>query len=305
MWVNKMIQCMGWLTAALVFAFTAATAQELPNASDHENFYEDRKRGWYWYEPEPAQETEILPEPAPLEEKVSLNQLTYQELWDLHPDQFKAYAEEITKIAVGTPSEDNVLQYLLVQDVTRRKALAFASVVGMVGQKYPRFGTEGVYPTTLPGQKALTTLRYREVDQLIRGLGGEFALIMFTQPGCGFCDAQNGVLNFFEDNYNWPVRRVDIAADPLFAARFGVEQTPSVILVNKFSKDYMPISSGVVSLSEFKKRIFRAVRLMKQTTRPEQWGNYDFELKTPGDPLEPLRRARTGVQGGPIEVAEQ
>ena len=296
MWAKELIRCVGWLLLVTVFASATVMAQNLLGALGEKRFYEDRKRGWYWYEPEPELETQSEAEPPA--EKPPLRKLSYQELWNLHPDEFKTYAEAVTKVAVGVPSEDNVLQYLLVQDVTRRKALAFASVVGMVGQKYPKFGTENVYPTTLPGQKALTTRRYQEVDRLIRGLGDEFALIMFTQPGCGFCDAQSGILNFFEENYQWPVRRVDITQDPLFAARFGVEQTPAVIIVNRHSKNYMPVSSGVVSLGEFKKRIFRAVRLMKQTIRPEQWGNYDFELNTGGDPLAPLRVISTEVQDG-------
>jgi conjugal transfer pilus assembly protein TraF len=287
MQTNKLIWLSGWPLAVVILFAAATLGETLPDATDEKPFYKDRKRGWYWYEQELAAGRAL--EKKALTAKPVMSRFSRQELWDMDAETLKAYADTITQTAVGRPSEENVLQYLLVQDVIRRKSLAFASVVGMMGQKYPQFGSEDVYPTTLPGQKALTQMRFQEVDALIRRVQDQFALIFFTQPGCSFCNAQNGILAFFEERYQWPVRQVDITQAPQFAARFGVEITPSVIIVNKHSRDHMPVSAGVVSLAEFKMRIFRAVRLMKKVTLPEQWANYDFELGTGGDPLAPMR----------------
>ena len=78
---------------------------------------------------------------------------------------------------------------------------------------------------------------------------------------------------------------VNIKENPAAGARFGVEQTPTIILVNKDTKDYMRISSGVISLSKLKLRLYRSIRMMKNEILPEQWGTYDFEKGKGGDPL--------------------
>jgi len=108
---------------------------------------------------------------------------------------------------------------------------------------------------------------------------------MFTQEGCGFCDAQKSILNFFTASYDWTVRIVDIDRHPNLSSRFGIEQTPSIIVVHKHSEDYLPISVGVISLRELTARIYRSIKFLRGEMSPEQWFMYDFEKDSGGDPL--------------------
>ena len=183
------------------------------------------------------------------------------------------------------PTEENIKHFLKVMDVTRRKSAAFTAAVNYVAQKNALYTREDTHPITAPGLKVMKDIRYHEIDSLIRNSRKEFALIMFTQPGCGFCNAQIDILSFFEETFGWPLRMVNIKENPAAGARFGVEQTPSIILVHKETKDYLRISSGVISLSKLKLRLYRSIRMMKNEILPEQWGTYDFEKGTGGDPL--------------------
>jgi conjugal transfer pilus assembly protein TraF len=247
-----------------------------------EESYEDYKNGWYWYEVIPEKEDQPEDETP---KKSSIPEYSYDQLWKMHPDAFQDHSNQVTKIAVQFPTEKNVTEYLKVQDVARRKSVAFAAVVDLIGQKNPQFSTEDVYPLTAPGRVALTSMQSREYDDVIFQAKDEFGLIMFSQIGCEFCDAQKSILTFFENQYRWPVRLVDILDNPNFAAQFGIEQTPSIILVQKNSQDYLPVSSGVISMSNLKKRLYRSIRYMQGKISPEQWALYEFEKQSGHDPL--------------------
>ncbi|MFZ5572890.1 MAG: conjugal transfer protein TraF [Thermodesulfobacteriota bacterium] len=243
----------------------------------------DAKRGWYWYEIFEEQQDQ------PKEEKpqqAMVSEYSYDQLWTMHPDAFQAHLNQVTKQAVQFPTETNVAHYLKVQDVARRKSVAFAAVVDFVGQKNPQFSTaEDVYPTTSPGRVALTAMQAKEYDAVMREARNDFGLILFSNEDCGFCDAQQSILGFFENQYHWPIRSVDVNTNPNFVARFGIEQTPSIILVNKDSQEYLPVSSGVISMSDLKKRLYRSIRYMQGKISPEQWALYEFEKESGHDPL--------------------
>ena len=47
----------------------------------------------------------------------------------------------------------------------------------------------------------------------------------------------------------------------------------------------MPISSGVISLSELKTKLYRSIKLMRGEITPQQWFLYEFEKNKSADPL--------------------
>ncbi|MEA3428591.1 MAG: conjugal transfer protein TraF, partial [Thermodesulfobacteriota bacterium] len=225
--------------------------------------YSQGKVGWYWYEtkpkkPEPEKEEKQKQKPGKIpKSELTVDNYSYDQLWNMYPDEFQKLFKRTTKTAVQSPTEKNVINHLLMQDIARRKSMAFASVVGYVGQKYPQFSNADVHPTVVPGRQALAQVQYDEINRTIAGASNEFALIMFTQSGCRFCDTQQAILKFFTNNYNWTVRIIDINEHQGAAAKFGIEQTPSTILIHKGSQDYMPVSSGIISAKELKHRVFR------------------------------------------------
>ena len=119
------------------------------------NFYQDTKHGWFWYEnppPEPV-EPEIKPEPA-IKPRIipSLDNYTIDDLWNLHPDDFQELLNNLQKKAVQTPDEQNIMEYLTMQDIARRKALAYTNATMYVTQKYgDLFNVNQVYPAAGPG----------------------------------------------------------------------------------------------------------------------------------------------------------
>ncbi len=253
---------------------------------DSQPFYQGRKQGWYWYQKEPVKAKREKPKLPTKRKLPSLSDYTMRQLWNMYPDDFQNLLNAFMKKAVQHPTEKSVLDYLTIQDIARRKSLAYASVMSYVVQKHPELTTKTVYPITAPGQTAVVSMRMREQDQTIRGGRDKFALIMFTRKGCDFCKAQESILAYFVNKYGWPVRMVDIQENPNMAARFSVQMTPTIILVDRKSGRYMPVSVGVISMSELSLKLYRTIRYLRGKITPQQWFMHDFERGKSNDTLE-------------------
>jgi len=267
-----------FFSLVLVFPVFAAEPEVEP-----QSFYGDRQHGWYWYETDdiPAEE-DHLPE--------------LDVLWNMHPDQFQVLIDQVTKKAVQNPTEENILDYIKMVDISRRKSVAFSSVVALVGQKNPQFASnENSYPVTAPGQRALYQQRENEINQTIANSLDEFAIIMFTAEGCGFCESQSDILEYFNNIFAWQIRKIDINEHPAMAAKFQVEITPTLILVHRESGDFMPLSSGVISMADLKSRVYRSIRHMRGGADPQQWLMHEYQRNRGGDPLQHVNASQTGI----------
>ncbi|MDD2737273.1 MAG: conjugal transfer protein TraF, partial [Desulfuromonadaceae bacterium] len=63
-------------------------------------YYTDSSKGWWWYQKEPdkqADKTEKKKKPA--KSAPSLKEYTYEQIWEMHPDQFQEFAEALKKKA--------------------------------------------------------------------------------------------------------------------------------------------------------------------------------------------------------------
>ena len=271
--------------------------QEGPSSLEGEvskafSYYERSKEGWYWYKDEVKKEPE---KPKEAEQKVQkavlprlLERYTYQELWNMHPQEFREVMQAYLEKAVQSPTEENVLDYVILADLARRKSLAFAGTFTYVVQKYPELsGNLATYSYTVPGIKARTELVQSEIDSVIGGAGEKYGLLFFTSPNCRFCEAQRGILKYFAAAYSWPVKEVSVQDPEGEAAvrKFSISVVPTVVLVSREKGDWMPVSVGVVSLSTLLDRLYRAVMVMEGKLSPEQYLIWGFERESPSDPL--------------------
>ena len=241
-------------------------------------FWEERQRGYYWYE-DPIF-TGDLPrnEEMPVAEnsRPQPDTYTYDEMLTLHPDQLNVVLDSRLKTAVHKPTEDNVLGFLEALDAAKQKSRALANVAGYVASQNPHLTGESRYPYSQPGRSAYLEQRSTEIEQTLEQYRDRYAIIAFNQHNCSFCASQEQILAHFEYLNGWKVRRVDIAQNPSLAARFNVQITPTLLLVSRESQGSKLISSGVIALDQLKKRIYRLVRLMEDKTNPEHF--YEMNL---------------------------
>jgi len=283
--------CLLWLVCLLMIAGNAI-------AVDQENrFYDNTRHGWFWYEdPPPVQdEPEVKPDSAsPLPRNIpSLDHYSIEELWNMYPDDFQELLNVLQKKAVQTPTEQNIMEYLTMQDIARRKALAYTNATMYVTQKHSElFNVNHVYPTAGPGITARVRMQQNEIFQTISRAGNDHALIFFVSPGCGFCAKQAGILAYFKDKYGWQIKTVDISRNINAAARFNITITPTLLLIKKGQEKYMTVTSGVIALSELERKLYRAIRYLQGNTQGDNFLMYDFQKGSAFDPTSILDKGR-------------
>ena len=278
-----------WIAPA-VDAGDLSSARPVPDGG---TYHEGAKRGWWWYEkmPEKKKEEEkrIGEEP---ERSPRLDDYSTQRLWNMHPDDFQALLMTFQKKAVQSPTEENVKEYYTIQDIARRKSLAFANVTAAVMQKYPELSLAADSPITAPGRNAAVTQQTGEIESKIRNARDEFALLYFFSPSCPYCAEQETILGYFREKYRWEIKAVDTESDPGTSSLFGIKTTPTLLLIYRESRDQIPISTGVASLVEIEEKLYRGIRLLKGEITPEEYSLYEFQRGGAFDVKAPLRREK-------------
>lgn len=247
--------------------------------TSHAGYYSDSGKGWWWYEktPEKKEEPKELGKTEKPKHVPNFKDYSYEQIWNMYPDQFQEFADAIKKQAVQKPSEENVKNYYEVQEVARKKALAFTNVAQYVWQKYPELSTRKDYPITTPGNLARVAQITDERQRKLQESQDEFAMVYFSRPDCSYCGEQSKILDWFTKTTNWTVKTVNINENPGLAAKFNIETTPTIIIIQKGNQDYFPVSVGVISADEIEDKTYRAVRLLKGEITPEEYSLYDFQ----------------------------
>lgn len=295
----------GFLIGGFIVAVLPSMVFAAAGPSDR-YYKESDKAGYYWHkdpveneaekpsQQEPPPKIESKKEETKKEEKKAprlpkMADYTKQQLWDLHPDEFQALLEDFKKKAVMTLTEKDIGEYLEIQDLARRKALAYTNVSQLVVQKRPDISLEKDFSTSTPGKYARAGMVNSERDDRIVASRDNFALIYFYRNDCQYCEAQSEVMRMFSRKHGWTVKPVNIAEIPQAAAKFNVTTVPMVILVKKGVDDFLPISTGVVAMNHIDTRVFSGIRLLNGEIKPEQFFMSDFEKGGGFDPLAPLQ----------------
>lgn len=251
------------------------------------------KQGYWWYEKKPDLKDEKEPvdqKPAKQHRLPSLNDYTLNEIWEMHPDDFQPLLNDFQKKAVMAPTIENVKEYYVIQDIARRKALAYANVASTVIQKYPNLSMEKDYPTVVPGQVAFQKQKLKEIQAKIQAAKNDFALLYFYSPTCEYCLEQSQILEFFTQKYAMDIRGMNIHENPNAASEFRVYGVPTLLLIRRGSKETFPVSSGVVSLDMLEDRLYRGIRLMNNEITPMEYSLYDFQRGGGLDPTSILKK---------------
>ena len=70
-----------------------ATAMLLLSVSASASYYTDSATGWWWYQKEPEKQAEKpTRKKKPAKPAPSLKDYTYEQIWEMHPDQFEEFA---------------------------------------------------------------------------------------------------------------------------------------------------------------------------------------------------------------------
>jgi conjugal transfer pilus assembly protein TraF len=237
-------------------------------------FYEDKERGWFWYEDpvfdeEPAEEEATSPPPPVQEKKTEPEQPAKpQGAKPLSAEWFRKNMEKYRDKAIDEPTQQNVSAYMYLQRVMLDKAEKFSEISQRVVMSDPVLDENSRRPIATFGAFAMDDRATKGTEKAAKKLAENAGLWFFYASTCEFCIKEVGVLKGLMNAYGFKVLPIALDGLPLPGGEFpdftidrgqakklGVETTPALFLVKPGQNgDAIQLGQGLLSGDEIIKR---------------------------------------------------
>ena len=225
------------------------------------------KQGYWWYAP-PPEKTNDTAEPDTLSKPV-IPPMAELARWT--PPKIRKLIEEQRDYAATVLSVEAVSDFWRLQDFARRKARAFAGVTQIAMLQHPELNAKSANPMVSDARDQMLAQKDSVRRAYLRAQARDFALVMFSRASCGYCRVQWPVVQRFQDEMGWQVTLQDLDRRPEIAQRYGVEATPTTMVIRRGSAQRMVIATGVEAYPNLIQTAYQAVRLLSGDIRPEQF----------------------------------
>lgn len=226
------------------------------------------KSGYWWYAPQPKAERPEAADPDALVKPVIP---PMAELASWTPPKIRKLIEQQRDYAATVLTVDAVADFWRLEDFARRKARAFAGVTQLAMLQHPELNSKSANPMVGDARAEMTAYKDQVRRSYLRAHAGEFALVMFSRATCGYCRVEWPIVQRFQDEMGWQVTLMDIDRRPDVGQRFGVEVTPTTMIIRRNSKQRMVIAAGVETYPNLAQMAYQAVKLLTGDIRPEQF----------------------------------
>ena len=227
----------------------------------------DARTGYWWYQAPPKPLEEVA-DPDALAKPV-IPPMAELATWT--PPKIRKLIEQQRDYAATVLTVDAVADFWRLQDFARRKARAFAGVTQIALLQHPELNAKSANPMVGEARDQLSAQKDQVRRQYLRSRANEFALVMFSRSTCGYCRVQWPIVQRFQEEMGWQVTLMDIDRRPEMAQRFGIEITPTTMLIRRDSQQRMVIASGVEAYPNLIQMTYQGVRLLSGDIRPEQF----------------------------------
>ena len=240
---------LGWVESVAAIAQTAA-----PPA----------KQGYWWYEvPQVEREEDQTLEKPMIPPMAELARWT--------PPRIRTLIEQQRDYAATVLTVEAVADFWRLQDFARRKARAFAGVTQLAMLQHPELNSKSANPMVGDARAELTAQKDAQRRAYLHAHANEFALVMFSRESCSYCRVQWPIIQRFREETGWQVTLIDLDKRADLKERFGVDVTPTTILIRRNSTQRMPVATGVEAYPNLVQTAYQAVRLLLGDIKPEQF----------------------------------
>jgi conjugal transfer pilus assembly protein TraF len=241
------------------------------------SFYQDKERGWFWYEdPPPEQEPEKLePAPVPAPPPQAETEVSEPAAPELPPTGSVAWIREmlpkLRDAAMDNPTKENVSAYFWAQRIMLDKAERFSRHSVDVIRNDPFLDEDMRYPASNAASDALATAAGKQKETLLKLIAGSSALMFFYNGNdCILCEQALAAVSALEFRYGFTVMPVSMDGAPLpggkypntqydtgLAEQLGIITSPALALVIP-PNDVKIVSFSTVSMETATTRILMA-----------------------------------------------
>ena len=228
----------------------------------------EAKLGYWWYAPPPKAEPNRTDEVHPLVKPV-IPPMAELAAWT--PPRIRKLIEDQRDYAATVLTVDAVADFWRLEDFARRKARAFAGLTQIAMLQNPALNAKSANPMVGDARAELTAHKDQVRQHYLRAHASEFALVMFSRSACGYCRVQWPIVQRFQDEMGWQVTLMDLDRRPDLSARFGVDVTPTTMIIRRGSQQRMVIAAGIEAYPNLAQIAYQAVKLLTGDIRPEQF----------------------------------
>lgn len=229
-----------------------------------EPFWAPHAKGWHWYV-----------DPAPQHESSTPKPMTPQKLQTLTPaeqlKQLQTIVQNAKAEAVLNPTPDNVMRYIILQNVITQNASRFSRTWAKIIWQHPSLNYQLVHPTNQAAQSAYKTAQSKDEDKILKQAAQHLGLFFFFEGRCPYCQRFAPTVKQVAATYGFSVLPISIDGLPLpdyphpvknqgQAQAFKVTRWPALFLVEPNQRVVIPVTFGMISVDELKSRLTHLIK---------------------------------------------
>ena len=217
-----------------------------------EPYFEQRERGWFWYESFPGPGDGARPGSPKGHMTV---------------ERIRKKGERLFETALLFPTRENVRAYMEHQKRVLERSERFSRVWKRVLWESPSLDATVDYPVSAAGAEISRNLQRSARDETIERISRVGKLVFFFRSDCPFCRGQAEVIKTLERRHGIGVLPASLDGRGLYplypnfasggaqAARLGVGRVPALFLFVPSRSKIVRIGTGYLTLGEIRRRL--------------------------------------------------
>lgn len=263
---------------SLVFtAFTQAASSlnnDVQQSERTKAYYNDRERGWFWYEdPAEDEEKEVVKPQAQVSTPVQ-PVLSPREILKKQGEQW----EDALATAILEPSKENYQNYLAMTAQIQQQSQEFATGFKQAIWVTPEYDYTLQKPRTTQAIVANNQEELRLNEQELYRLSQENGLIFFFRSDCPYCHRFAPVLKKFSEQYGFAIIPVSLDGGGLpeyqypkrnydLGRKLNVEVVPALFMVNPDTNSVSTVGYGYSDWSTLTTKVLFAAQQLEGTAK--------------------------------------
>ncbi|MFO1388309.1 conjugal transfer protein TraF [Cellvibrio sp.] len=231
----------------------AADVIESPSMNNQQKqYYQDRERGWFWYETEKQPEKKKKPtkkaEPSPVE---PMPQLTAKEILR---EQGKKM-EEALATAMLNPTRENYLEYMRQMNAIQERSMQFANGFTQVLWSAPQYDRNIQAPSSPQARFVAEQQSSEKKAASLIEISKKNGLLFFFRSDCPFCHKFAPILADLAKDFGFDVVPVSLDGGGLpefpnpkvnneMGRKLNVQSVPALYLVDPKNNSVSAVSYG-------------------------------------------------------------
>lgn len=227
------------------------------------------RNGFWWGKgfPKEADDSDTeepeYPTPAPLPDG--------ETLMKMHPEEIRRLEKEHMDYALWVQTPEAVADYYRIVTTIRKKAKTFAALNSYNSMTDINFSTNPDRPVSNQGIRIQRQVRKQTISNKLSVNRDSFALVTFTSKTCPICEASRSVNRTFKSRHDWLIKEVDIDENPQLAAKHDITFTPTTIMIQRDTNNFLPVAFGAESVPSLEENTYRAIRLLLGEITPKEF----------------------------------